>query len=234
MISDNEIYCQMQDEYLKDKSNNANSKKLYEFLKELSKKFLATYFQKKALPLADADTKAHDMAVWVMTRYLTDKNFKVKKISAYLYFAMLKTLFNKSDIASDKCVEIDSNAECKMIKKLCGWAGCSNLTDGAYYCDEHKVKADKMRVKPFERADRHNGKLYKTPEWRKLRRMVIADSKQCARCGSYGYLTVHHRVPPRGKPELFYAEENLEVLCVSCHRIETQREIEERKNRRKK
>ena len=52
-------------------------------------------------------------------------------------------------------------------------------------------------------------------------------------CGSTENLTVDHIIDPRGNPDLFYEENNLQTLCKDCHRLKTAQEITER-NRSKK
>jgi len=116
-----------------------------------------------------------------------------------------------------------------MKARLCGWAGCSCITDGSYYCPKHKVMAEKRKAerKPFENAKRYTD--YKNPEWRKLSASVINEVGQCERCGCTNNLQVHHIIPIRYAPELFLERANLMVLCRECHHNETLREIRERR-----
>jgi len=118
---------------------------------------------------------------------------------------------------------------------LCNEAGCNALSDERY-CPKHRNKVKEKRiyngVKPFEKAKRANEELYNTVRWRKLRAETLErDGFRCCRCGelfAYG-LEVHHRIPPRGDEQLFFDPLNLETICVSCHRIETGKEIRARK-----
>lgn len=64
--------------------------------------------------------------------------------------------------------------------------------------------------------------LYHTPRWRALRRAFLEDHPVCPGrddghgCGEPG-LDVHHRLPHRGDPVLFYDPRNLVALCHRCH-----------------
>jgi 5-methylcytosine-specific restriction protein A len=62
---------------------------------------------------------------------------------------------------------------------------------------------------------------------------MIRQSPQCAICGAAkedgAILEVHHREPPRGDEGMFFDENNLQVLCRSCHQVITAREIQERR-----
>ena len=121
-----------------------------------------------------------------------------------------------------------------MKKRLCGWAGCSRITD-KYYCPEHeKIAKARRKQNAYSNAE-HNSSLYKTAEWRRFRADVIATHSWCSVCGAKASdvkLEVHHIVPVRDNPLLMYDRLNVMVLCTSCHAAETQREVNERKKRR--
>ena len=62
---------------------------------------------------------------------------------------------------------------------------------------------------------------YNHPEWRKKRKLVLDDRKnQCEICGSSQNLQVHHTKYIRGRRLWQYANDELKVLCASCHRKE--------------
>ena len=114
-----------------------------------------------------------------------------------------------------------------MKTKLCGWPGCERLTNGGYYCEQHKALADARRVKPFQNAQRVAN--YRDPRWRKLSSELLREKGCCEKCGSSLHLSVHHVIPVRQCPERFLDRSNCVVLCASCHVIETNREINSRK-----
>ena len=118
-----------------------------------------------------------------------------------------------------------------MKTKLCGWAGCNKLVPGKqYYCDYHKDIAEANRRKTaFATATRYAD--YNNPDWRRLSKEYLKEVGRCEKCGSVNNLQVHHIIPVRYAPELFLERANWQVLCRSCHQTETQREIQERKNK---
>lgn len=121
---------------------------------------------------------------------------------------------------------------------ICSSPGCKTLLDERGYCPKHKQEPTKRvykegQVKPFENAKRANEEMYKTVRWQKLRQDILErDGFRCSKCGELfaAGLQVHHLVPPRGDEELFFAASNLILICASCHRIETGKEIRERKS----
>ena len=87
----------------------------------------------------------------------------------------------------------------------------------------------------FEWKKKHNraGKyqaMYLDYEWIKKAR-VFKKGKQCVRCGSEYKLVVDHITSHRGDKELFWGEDNWQVLCSDCHNKKTARE--DRPNRPK-
>lgn len=57
----------------------------------------------------------------------------------------------------------------------------------------------------------------KTPEFRDLKKMVLAIFPVCAICGADRYLHVHHIKTRREAPELTFEQSNLITVCRSCH-----------------
>jgi len=109
-----------------------------------------------------------------------------------------------------------------MKVKICAEAGCSILIDsGSIYCSEH---IPPKRI-PFKNAIRTNEKFYSTTRWRKLRKQILRDTPYCVKCGTTINLEIHHKIPPRGDDDLFFDADNLIPVCKRCHRLETAREI---------
>jgi 5-methylcytosine-specific restriction protein A len=115
-----------------------------------------------------------------------------------------------------------------MKRYICREAGCREIMEKPGYCDKHK-RDFKGNRKPFENAKRNNSDLYKTTGWRVLIKKHLAIQNYCVCCGSRENLTVDHIIAPRGNSDLFYDADNLETLCVNCHRWKTALEINERK-----
>jgi 5-methylcytosine-specific restriction protein A len=112
------------------------------------------------------------------------------------------------------------------MKKICGEPGCNKLIEiTERYCEEHK----KEPRKPFENAIRFNEEFYNSAQWRKLKSEHLKEQDYCVYCGSKNNLEVHHINPPRGDAMLFFSSENLQTVCKGCHRLITQREIQERR-----
>lgn len=117
-------------------------------------------------------------------------------------------------------------------KYYCKWQGCKTLLDGPGYCLKHKPMVEEReaartekRINNFKNAKRTNYLFYKTKEWRDLRAKILKEQKQCVLCCSNKLLHVDHIVPPRGERDLFFNINNLQVLCESCHRTKTAKEI---------
>lgn len=53
--------------------------------------------------------------------------------------------------------------------------------------------------------------------YRSWRKMVIAKRGQCYLCASKHRLHIHHIVPTWEEPDLIFVEDNIAVLCCSCH-----------------
>jgi 5-methylcytosine-specific restriction protein A len=116
-----------------------------------------------------------------------------------------------------------------MKKKICNQPGCNILIEqNERYCSIHL----KEKGKPFEGAIRFNEELYKTSQWKTLRKKVLAEQPFCAKCGlsdKETKLEVHHIIPARGNEGLFFDRDNLVSVCPICHKYLTNREITNRK-----
>lgn len=75
-------------------------------------------------------------------------------------------------------------------------------------------------LSPKETKPRNRGRfqgVYKSHEWRKIRRFLAQQLFVCQNCGAEKATDVHHRKRLADGGEAF-ALENLLFLCVSCHR----------------
>ena len=57
----------------------------------------------------------------------------------------------------------------------------------------------------------------KTPEFRDLKKIVLAIFPICAICGTDRHLHVHHIKTRRENPDLAFEQTNLITVCRSCH-----------------
>jgi len=62
-----------------------------------------------------------------------------------------------------------------------------------------------------------SSKGLKTPEFRKLKQIILRRFPLCVICGNTNYPHVHHIKTRREYPELIFDEKNLITLCRSCH-----------------
>lgn len=102
----------------------------------------------------------------------------------------------------------------------CAVAGCACPARGRGRCAQHATVADQLRGLG---SDRYHAGLYNSPEWRRLRRQVLAASPvcQCASCLTSPVVrvtsVVHHREAHHGDPTKFFAVENLVAMAKPCH-----------------
>ncbi|WP_422317953.1 HNH endonuclease, partial [Prosthecobacter sp.] len=61
------------------------------------------------------------------------------------------------------------------------------------------------------------------PEWRRLRRVVLAEEPMCRKCGAIAMEVDHIKTVARW-PELRLVRTNLQALCKPCHKTKTARD----------
>lgn len=73
---------------------------------------------------------------------------------------------------------------------------------------------------------RHSKAITDSKRWQGLRWQALRrDGFRCVQCGARGRLEVDHIQPVRARPDLAYALDNLQALCVSCHSRKTRLEL---------
>jgi 5-methylcytosine-specific restriction protein A len=97
---------------------------------------------------------------------------------------------------------------------------CDAIVSGSErYCPECKPDAVKRQPTRPEKVARDA--VYRTTRWRNLRAFYLRRHPLCVECERNGRITpsvaVDHIVPHRGDMALFYAGDNLQALCASCH-----------------
>ena len=122
-------------------------------------------------------------------------------------------------------------------RQLCLHVGCVNYRcQGSKYCEKHREAdeaQDRKRYTDFLKGKysrQHTtsiyADLYRSSEWKELRKKTIEEHPYCAVCGTKYNLQVHHNYPPGvdySSPDMFFNSDALEVLCTSCHSKETDR-----------
>ena len=106
-------------------------------------------------------------------------------------------------------------------KKVCGWPGCPETTDGRY-CDKHKKLANQQ----YDGSGRNQQakQFYESTAWRNLRKMKINRQPFCEECKKFNQIVraecVDHIVEIKdgGAP---LDMDNLQSLCRSCHSRKT-------------
>jgi hypothetical protein len=96
-ITHNEIYDELQQEYLINRDNKILGK-MYEIAKAAAFNYIKKYCQSHGLFHLDISEKSHDAALFVIEQYLKKTEFRVEKISAYIHFGTRKALFKDKDI----------------------------------------------------------------------------------------------------------------------------------------
>ncbi len=101
----------------------------------------------------------------------------------------------------------------------CNYSGCKELTNSRF-CPEHKKKEqrryDKQRGTSTERGYGSN--------WRKVRKMVLAEEPLCRECGRQGRVTAANEVDHIDGNAFNIERVNLQPLCKPCHSKKTVRE----------
>ncbi len=108
----------------------------------------------------------------------------------------------------------------------CNKPGCGQLTrDG--YCEQHKTaKAEHNRYyDKYHRSDR-NQQFYHSAAWKRARELIrIRDNGLCIECLNQKRITVgtivDHIIPIKQNWNKRLDEDNLQLLCQSCHNKKT-------------
>jgi predicted nuclease of restriction endonuclease-like RecB superfamily len=99
-MTHNEEYSGWQDKYFK-----ADKKRLkdlylgemYKTAKEASSNYLKKYCKSRGLRHLNIDDLSHDAAMYIIDQHIRKPDFKVEKLSAYIYFGVIKTLFKNKN-----------------------------------------------------------------------------------------------------------------------------------------
>lgn len=123
-------------------------------------------------------------------------------------------------------------------RKLCKANGCFRLAEvGRKYCQLHEYMEQEDRERDLARFKDFTPslwrKFYDSPRWRAMAEKKRQETPNCEICGAPA-TEIHHLIPHRGDPELFFDYGNLQALCHRCHTEQTKREARERRQKRQK
>jgi hypothetical protein len=90
----NERFAALQGKYLETRDSRYLGE-MYLVCAELAANYIRKYARARGLRL-DTDTLAHDSAVYVTDQYLKKPGFRISRVSAYIHFGCVKTLFRDS------------------------------------------------------------------------------------------------------------------------------------------
>lgn len=109
-------------------------------------------------------------------------------------------------------------------KCLCNYPGCGALIEAPGYCVRHALSQESRR-RTAERLRLSSRKRGYGSRWEKLRRIILHQRPLCVLCEKRGRITaatvVDHIVAHKGDSTLFWALDNLQPLCASCHSTKT-------------
>jgi hypothetical protein len=91
-ITHNALYNDLQEKYLETRDARL-LEKMYRIAGEAARNYLRKHLKKKGIRLNNLDELAHDAALFVIEQYLRKPWFKVRKLSAYIYFGIIKVLY---------------------------------------------------------------------------------------------------------------------------------------------
>jgi 5-methylcytosine-specific restriction protein A len=112
-------------------------------------------------------------------------------------------------------------------KRICGAAGCYELTPDSY-CplhQEERQQRERQRIKQTSKDKPSYSKWYSLPRWRTLRLMFLRLNPLCVQCHERGRLVpasvVDHIISHKGNVNLFWDVNNFQSLCKRCHDVKT-------------
>ena len=94
----NKRFEKLQEAFLENRTPE-NLAKMYWLVRELQSNYIYNYIRKHGLffDFDETEDKIEDATVFVIDKYLKNKDFRIEKLSAYAHFGMLKALFKDKD-----------------------------------------------------------------------------------------------------------------------------------------
>jgi hypothetical protein len=94
-MAHNEQYDSLQTEYLRTR-DNAVLGKMYEVAKQAAFNYLQKYCHNHGIKLNNKEL-SHDAAMFVIEQHLKKPEWRVKRISAYIHFGVIKVLYRDKE-----------------------------------------------------------------------------------------------------------------------------------------
>lgn len=91
----NSLFAELQEEYLRTRGHKCLDR-MYRLCVDMATNYIRKYARDKGLPL-DIPELAHDSAVYVIEQYLKKPGFRIDRISAYMHFGCVKSLFRNKE-----------------------------------------------------------------------------------------------------------------------------------------
>jgi hypothetical protein len=91
----NARFAELQEEYLKTR-DHAYLDKMYRLCVEIATNYITKYARERGLQL-DVPGLSHDSAIYAIEQYLKKPGFRINRISAYMHFGCVKTLYRDKD-----------------------------------------------------------------------------------------------------------------------------------------
>jgi hypothetical protein len=91
----NSRFMELQDEYLKT-GDGKYLGMMYSLCIDVASNYIGKYARERGL-LLDIPELSHDSAVYVIERYLKKPGFRIERISAYIHFGCIKSLFRNKE-----------------------------------------------------------------------------------------------------------------------------------------
>jgi hypothetical protein len=91
MVTHNELYEELQKKYLETRDSKTLGE-MYEIAKEAAFNYIAKYCRNRGIRL-DLEELSHNSAVFVIEQYLKKPQFEIGKISSYIYYGVIKSLY---------------------------------------------------------------------------------------------------------------------------------------------
>ena len=226
------LFNQVQQKYIETKDEN-HLQEMYLIIKKILTGYFFKYVRTKGIYLPDIEYKIEDATTNIIIQYLKHPTYFIKEIGAVCEYSKRNILYERKDKEiweKENLITFNDNTpiynEVKMKMRICSYPNCKALiNDKERRCTKHYVK-------PFESAVRANEELYKSKEWRRLKKYILSRDHVCSieGCNCEEHLEVDHIIAPRSNEELFFDAKNLQLLCGYHHKKKTLQEIRDRKS----
>jgi hypothetical protein len=151
--SHNVQFAALQEAYLKTRDPKCLGK-MYLLCVEIATNYIAKYARERGLSL-DIPGLSHDSAMYAIEQYLKKPEFKIKRISAYMYFGCIKTMSRDKDRDQREAVSYDEF----LLNEEAARAGEASPDENGPGLDRVKASATGPGVNP--QGGRHEPAILK-------------------------------------------------------------------------